>query len=305
MTIPRRYPPPVSRVIVVVADGLRPDIIPLLDLPVLGRLARRGASTLHAHTVRPSVTAAAMVSLLTGVTPDVHGLTTSRFRVPRPSGRLDPMPRLLRAAGVRTTAFMARLPWAYRRLGATLGRKLGFDSVSFRGANAREILAAGRHDLAVHRDGLLMMHWPDADRAGHDHGWPSPAYNRAARWIDQCLAEFEDVISSDAGTVLIVVADHGGGGRQRCDHDSDHPLDRTIPIILAGDSIHQTSLLPGSSLLDVPATILHLLGAEVPASYSGRVLHEALFAGDVLDTGWTNGNRRALRHSERALAVAS
>src|SRR5262245_14822552 len=131
MMIPRRTSPVARRVIVVVADGLRPDIIPLLDLPTFGRLVRQGASTLDGRTVKPSVTAAAMASLLTGVEPRIHGLANSRFRIPRPVHALDPMPRVLRDAGVATTAWMATLPWTYRSLGATIAKRAGFDHVSF------------------------------------------------------------------------------------------------------------------------------------------------------------------------------
>lgn len=279
MTIPRRVllPPTVRRVILVVTDGLRPDIIPLLELPTFGRLVRQGASTLVGRTVCPSVTAAAMGSLMTGVEPRVHGLASSRFRLPRPTGPVNPVPRALRAAGVRSAAYMAGLPWGYRRLGRLLGRRLGFDTFSFRGTGAGDILAAARDELLARRDGLLVMHWPDGDRAGHDHGWPSPAYLRAARWMDRCLAELDDITgaSSDPETLLIVMADHGGGGATRRDHDADHPLNRTIPIILAGGAVRRTTLWPDSSLLDVPPTVLHALGVAVPESYAGRVLHEA------------------------------
>jgi arylsulfatase A-like enzyme len=277
MMIPRRTSPVARRVIVVVADGLRPDIIPLLDLPTFGRLVRQGASTLDGRTVRPSVTAAAMASLLTGVEPQVHGLANSRFRVPRPAHALDPLPRVLRDAGVPAMAWMAALPWTYRGLGATLARRVGFDHVSFEGKGASEILSAAASTLVRHREGLQMLHWPDADAAGHAHGWPSPAYLRAARGLDHWLGELDELTnaSRDPDTLLIVLADHGGGGTERRDHDSDHPLNRRIPIILAGGAVHHVTLLPDSSLLDIPPTVLHALGVTIPATYAGRPLLEA------------------------------
>jgi arylsulfatase A-like enzyme len=293
MMIPRRSPVVARRVILVVADGLRPDIIPLLDLPTLGHLARQGAATLDGRTVSPSVTAAAMASLLTGVEPRVHGLDNSRFRIPRPSERIDPMPHVLRTAGVSTSAWRARLPWTYRGLGAALGARLGFDRVCFSGSGAGEILTAARAALSGPCEGLLMLHWPDADRAGHDYGWPSPAYLRAARGIDHWLGELDRIASAsrDDDTLLIVLADHGGGGTRRRDHDSYHPLNRRIPIILAGGVVRQTMLLPDSSLIDVPPTILHALGVEIPASYSGRVLIEAFRSPRLADRsrGWPEG----------------
>jgi arylsulfatase A-like enzyme len=298
MMNPRRVPhsAPVRRVIVVVADGLRPDIIPLLELPTFGRLVRHGASTLHGRTVSPSVTAAAMGSLLTGVEPAIHGLASSRFRMPRPARVLEPLPAVLRAAGHHTAAHMARLPWAYRRLGRLLGQRLGFHTMSFDGDDAGEILTAARPALS-RRDGLLVMHWHDCDRAGHRHGWPSPAYLRAAWFLDRCLAELDHWTgaSSDANTLLIVMADHGGGGTTRRDHDSEHTLNTRIPIILAGGLIRPTTLLPDSALIDVPATILYALGVPIPESYTGRALRE----GFVMQSIAPRGDARA------ELAVAS
>ncbi len=278
MTRSRFDPPlrPVQRVIVVVADGVRPDVIPLLDLPNFTRLARHGRSTMHGRTVSPSVTAAAMSSLLTGVRPTTHGMTTDQFKLPRPRHRLDPLPGVLRQHGIPSSAWMARVPWTYRRLATTLVRRLGFDRASFEGDGAEGVLEAATTTLQARTPGLCLMHWPDADRAGHDHGWPSPAYLRAVRWLDRCLGELEEITSasSDPDTLLIVLADHGGGGRRRRFHDSDHPLDFTIPIILAGGRVPRGTLRHDASLLDVPATVLHALGAPIPETYCGRTLHE-------------------------------
>ena len=79
-----------------------------------------------------------------------------------------------------------------------------------------------RATLVARRDGLLMLHWPDADAAGHAHGWPSPAYLRAARGIDHWLGELDALTnaSRDPDTLLVVLADHGGGGTERRDHDT-------------------------------------------------------------------------------------
>ena len=75
----------------------------------------------------------------------------------------------------------------------------------------------------------------------------------------------------------MALADHGGGGKQPNDHESDHPLDRTIPIAFSGAAIARRELGP-VTLLDVPATIVHALGLSIPSSFEGSVLHE-IFAG--------------------------
>lgn len=265
---------PVRRVVLVVLDGLRADAIDTLALPHLRRLRSIGASTLTAQTVAPSVTAAAMTSLLTGVPPTVHGLTSDRFRIPRTRARLQPLPRVLEHAGYPTTAFVREIPRLYRGVATRIVRQLGAGDARFVGHNAPEILLAARNTLATQRRGLVLMHWPDADMAGHDHGWMSAPYAEAARRLDATLGLLAGLIEieRDPYTLLIALADHGGGGVDPRDHDSDHPIDRTIPIVAVGGGVPAGASLGAAHLLDVPATVLAALGVAQPAEYAGRPL---------------------------------
>lgn len=267
----------VSRVIVVVLDGLRADAIPLFQLDTVARLARDGAATFTAQTVAPSVTAAAMGSLLTGVRPVDHGLTSDRFRVPAPRVSLQPLPRVLGSAGVPTHAWLAGLPFGYGALARRLARMVGVEHATFRGRCSLEILAAARRTLATERRGFFLLHWPDGDRAGHAHGWTSRPYAAAIRGMDDALGMLASLTraAEDPETLLVVMADHGGGGVVFRDHDTDHPHDRTIPLVLAGGRVVRGELAPYSSLLDVPATVAWAVTGVVPTGYAGRVLVEA------------------------------
>ncbi len=272
----------ISRVILVVIDGLRADAIHLFPLPNLASLAECGAYTFTARTVTPSVTAAAMTSLLTGVAPHVHGLTSDRFGMPRPRVPLTPVTQLLRTAGMPSSAFLAELPRAYRGLAERVARGLAVDHVSFRGQTANDILRVADASLTTQRRGFIMLHWPDADRAGHVHGWSSNAYAHVARQLDDALGalvRWVDVLR-DASTLMIVCADHGGGGVDARNHDSLHPLDQRIPLLLLGAQVRRGHLGPNCSLLDVPATTCWALGVEPPATYSGRPLRQAFFLPD-------------------------
>lgn len=273
----RASPSHIRRVILVVLDGLRPDAIDAFGLEHLQRLMAHGAWTRRATTVTPSVTAAAMGSLVSGAPPQVHGLRGDRFHFPVPSGRVDPLPRVLQDHGLMTSAWVRELPLLFRPLGGRIARMAGVADARFAGQDAPGILLGARGALRSQRNGLLLFHWPDADRAGHAHGWMSAEYGEAARRLDAslgllaALAELHD----DPSSVLIALADHGGGGARANDHDSDHPLDRTIPIVLAGGAVVPGELAPMASLLDVPATVCWALGVPVPASYPGRPLTEA------------------------------
>lgn len=266
----------VERVVLVVLDGLRPDTIDACGLENWKRLAARGASTLAGTTVGPSVTAAAMASLFTGVAPDTHGLRSDKIHLPRARGVVHPLPRCLRGAGVPTSTFINCIPWLFRGVAARITRALGVDDPHFVGVTAEDIVMAARRRLADEGCGLVVVHLPDADRAGHAHGWMSEQYLNAARRLDHALGLVAAYarIDEDPRSLLVALADHGGGGVDPRDHDSIHPLDRTIPILLTGRSVRPACLPRDASLLDVPPTVLWSLGVPIPQSYAGKPLME-------------------------------
>src|SRR4051812_25462707 len=104
----------IRRVIVVVLDGLRPDAIERFDLVHLERLMAHGASSRIATTVAPSITTAAVTSLLTGVSPIRHGVTTDRVFIPGGATDITPIPQLLAQHGFPTSGFMSDVPTLFR-----------------------------------------------------------------------------------------------------------------------------------------------------------------------------------------------
>jgi arylsulfatase A-like enzyme len=275
-----RAPDGITRVIVVVLDGLRPDAIHRLALPCLSSLLEQSAHTLEGRTVRPSVTAAALASLFTGVTPEHHGIRSERMLWGAMGRRLTLLPRVLSRSGVPVAGHMRRLPHGFRTLGTAIAARLGVRA-RFEGATAAGILEAALPTFATQPHGVHYFHWPDADDAGHAAGWMSPTYGAAAHDVDAALARLLRVTGAldDPGTVLIALADHGGGGHTTHDHDSDHPLDTGIPIVVAGGQVQPTLLAAGSSPLDVCATIPWLFGIAAPPEWSGHPLRAAFGTG--------------------------
>jgi arylsulfatase A-like enzyme len=127
----------------------------------------------------------------------------------------------------------------------------------------------------------------------------SREYGDAARRVDSALGHLVSTLDleHDASTVLVALADHGGGGIVPDHHEGDHPLNTTIPLVVSGAAVRHVSLRE-SSLLDVPATVAWLLGGVIPDSYSGRPLVEifgeprAAFASRDLHVGETLGALR-------------
>ncbi|RAZ72905.1 alkaline phosphatase family protein [Mesorhizobium atlanticum] len=77
-----------THVLIVLFDGLRPDLISPWLTPNLERLKRRGATLSRHRTVYPSETRIALTSLVTGTTPDRHGIVGNKYL-----DRLSGMPR--------------------------------------------------------------------------------------------------------------------------------------------------------------------------------------------------------------------
>jgi predicted AlkP superfamily pyrophosphatase or phosphodiesterase len=269
---------PYRRVILVILDGLRADAIDVFGLNTLQCLRKTTAHTSAARTVEPSVTWAVMTSLMTGVAPAVHGVVSERIHLPRPKAKLHPLPATLGEAGLPSTAVLCSIPRVFRPVASAIGRGLGVGHLRFVGHGAEEILDSARDRLADQRRGLIFLHWPDADSAGHDHGWMSPQYAQASKTLDDTLGELLRIVDleTDAETLLIALADHGGGGVDPKDHESTHPFDRLVPLYLMGAGVSAGDLGPNVSLLDVPATILWALGVERPATYVGRPLTDLI-----------------------------
>jgi hypothetical protein len=267
--------PIAKRVVLAIVGGLRPDAIEEFSLSNIQTVAELGASTLTCKSVSPAYATTCVASIMTGVSPSEHGMRTDRLSFPRNLGYLDTLPRLIANEGYQVSAFMGEIPPTIRGTAGLVGRELGFPSLSFAGNTSAEVLRSALHALCSQRRGLIALYFSDADRAGHEYGWMSHEYGIAARKIDQSIGILNALSAPGSGeSMLVVVADHGGGGENSQGHVSEHPLDVTVPLVLAGRHIARCTL-GGVSLLDIPPTILRALGITVPRSYEGRVLTEA------------------------------
>ena len=267
--------PIAKRIVLAIIGGLRPDAIEEFNLSDIQTIADLGASTLACKSMSPAYATTCVGSIMTGVSPSEHGIRTDRLSFPRNLGYLDTLPRLIANEGYQVSAFMGEIPPTIRGTAGLVGRELGFPSLRFSGNTSAEVLRSALHVLCSQRRGLVALYFSDADRAGHEHGWMSHEYGVAARKIDQSIGILNALGAPGSGeSMLVVVADHGGGGENPKGHVSDHPLDLTVPLILAGRHIAR-STLGDVSLLDIPPTILRALGITVPRNYEGRVLTEA------------------------------
>lgn len=271
----RRLDTPTDRVIVVSIDGLRPDAISRYGLSTLSHLVEWGAYSLEARTIYPSKTLPSHTSMLTGVPPEVHGIAWNEDRT-RSEGLVG-VPTLFevaRAQGLKTAAFFAKSKFRHLQRPRSLDHSeapLGYEFLM-----APEVVEAATRYLRYEKPDLLFVHIAEPDYAGHLVGWMSWLYRLGARRADAAvrrIIEEAEVVYGQGGFTLIVTADHGGHGRS---HGSDDPRDMTIPWIAWGQGVVPGELVVDSiRTMDTAATVLWLLGVDIPADWAGRPVYRA------------------------------
>ncbi len=271
-----------QKIVLLVIDGLRPDAVTPERMPVLSDLMERAWRAERASTVRPSITVAALTSLGTGVSPQRHGLRSAGIGSLARLRGLRPLPAELRRLGVETTIVIPELAGSARWLASALLRLGGATRLIMAPAAPGPLLEATlRHLLGNGGREFVVAYVNDTDLAGHAWGWMSPAYLQAAGTIDRALTHLAPLID-DPEALVIITADHGGGGVLPQDHDHPHPVNDAIPLMLLGGRVS-----PGiggvgpTHLLDIPPTVLHGFGGTAPAQYEGRVIHEAFLSEHV------------------------
>ncbi|HEY2804815.1 MAG TPA: alkaline phosphatase family protein [Gemmatimonadales bacterium] len=260
-----------ARCVVVLADGLRPDAVTRTHMPTLRALGADYTRAISANTVRPSVTVAALASFATGVSPAAHGLVEPGLGFLTRLSALRPLARELGRHRISTLVAAGAPAIRSRPVACALTACAGVDRLVLSEGGARGIVEGSVPHLDNHEFAFIYL--PDCDRAGHSNGWMSPTYLKAASHVDAAIASLAIRLDS---SLLIVLADHGGGGVYPTDHDAPHPINDHIPLVLAGRGVRHGHTITGDvSLLDIPPTILRWFDVPVPLNYEGRALQEA------------------------------
>ncbi len=246
-------------VIVIIVDGLRPDLISTERTPTLQRLIDEGAATLEAKTVRPSVTLPSITSMFTGLRPQDHGITFNDYDPSKEPVAATTMFDVAHDAGIRTAFFSGKVKLRH----AIHVDSLDVESVRFLPDASVALLA--RAHLKESQPGLMVVHLPNVDRAGHEFGWRSKEQLETLVATDIAIASILQVVESDAlnGPVrLIVTADHGGEGKN---HQRRRRGNETVPWLVWGEGITARPIESVAITLTAAAA-LRSLGLEIPAN---------------------------------------
>ena len=255
-----------QHVVLFLIDGMRPDGMQAAQTPTLDALLARGTHTLHAQTTMPSMTLPCHASLLLGVLPARHGITTNVWMP-----QVRPVPGLfdvLHEAGLITAFFYN---WEeLRDLSRPGALKASFmvKDTTGDGTADSEVAALAAAWLGANPFNFAFVYLGATDIAGHAYGWMSEHYLAAISHADRCIASVLEALPEDC--TILVTSDHGGHEQT---HGTDTPEDMTIPLILSGPTIPAATRIAGAvQITDIAPTVTQLMGVSAPREWAGKAL---------------------------------
>ena len=259
--------PTITPVILLMLDGLRPDVFGQCQAPNLEAFRDRSAYSMAAQSVEPSVTIPCHTSIFHSVPPARHGIVTNDWH---PMAR--PLPGLMEVAKQheRRCAFIHN--WEYLR---DLNRPgslsyIYFEDSAYDPVGDERIIAEAIRYFEEATPDFMFVYQSTIDVWGHRYGWMSAEYLRHVEFIDKSVGRLLDAIS-DRATILIQ-SDHGGHDRT---HGTELAEDMTILWMVAGPDIRQNHTIQQPvSLLDTAPTMARLMGIKPHEMWEGSVIEE-------------------------------
>jgi len=234
-----------------------------------------GSWTMHARGVFPTSSAANWASIITGVGPEQHGVTSNDWRV----GQFNIPTSVAGSGGYFPSIFQVLTD---QHPGWEIGSVYNWDG--FSNLYDRQFVDYDMHgqdefkttELAVayikaKKPEFLFVHLDQVDHALHGHGHGTPEYYQAVTTADTQIAQIRQA-TIDAGisddTVFLITSDHGGVGKG---HGGETLAELEVPWIAYGAGIRRGLQmdLPVNTL-DTAATAAWLLGVRAPYAWLGR-----------------------------------
>lgn len=259
--------PLASRVLIISYDGLRPDAIGRAPMTNLIALMQESAYSLTAQTIIPSTTLPSHTSMLTGLCPAKHAVYWNDY-VPENGYALGTnLFTIAHTAGLRTVMIVGK-----EKL-RQIVRPESADVFIFKEADQTVAnLAVAEIQQGF---GVMFLHFPSGDYAGHEWGWMGGVqmynYREDDKMLGQILAALDESGLRDS-TLIIISADHGGHEKS---HGTELPEDMTIPWIVNGPGVIPGPLTSFVQTTDTAATASYALGLPLPAEWDGVPVYEA------------------------------
>lgn len=270
----------IEHVVIIGVDGMSPDGILHSSSPNMHYFMDHGAYTLHARAVLPTTSSTNWASMIMGVGPEQHGITSNEwerddFTLPAvDTGDEGIFPTIF--AVIRKQKPEAEIGVIYHWDG--FGRLFEKSAVSYSVDAVNEEDAADKASayIKAKKPLLTFVHMDHVDAAGHTYGHGTQQYYDAVSRADFLIGKIIDAVKR-AGiygqTLFIISSDHGGIGKG---HGGETLAEVEIPFILSGKSVKKAyeTRYPVFQY-DNAATVAFALRIEQPYTWIGRPVKAA------------------------------
>lgn len=278
-----------EHVILFVLEGFGQDSLKGGGMPVLGKLVKEGAVTWSATGVNPALRLPTMASLVTGMPVEKHGITWNAFEFSRGYPRSPSLFDYLDLSGGRDSAIfymdeslyqLARPePYTDYQLCGALRPECHPDKIVsyirqyFKKATSGH--GYGHAILSVPH--LLVVHLPEAGRAGVAHGWNSKEYRQGLQAVDAALKSVMEVFKEHGllNRTTVVVTSLSGPGSDIGGEEPTMKATPVVPWIASGVGIkHGQTIHQPVSIIDTGATVMRILGLDTHTEWESKAVEE-------------------------------
>lgn len=272
-----------EHVVMFVLEGFGQDSLKTGAMPVVSKLAKNGSVTWSATAVNPPLRLPTMASLLTGLPVEKHGMDWDTFDFARGYPRPPMMFDYLDLGGGKDTAIFFMEESLYQ-----LARPASFVDYQVCGRLRPECRASrvvtyireyfrkgeqgGYNHYVYGLPHLLIVHLPDAARAGKEHGWTSKEYATGLKEVDDAvgaiLSLYKEYKMID--DTMVIVTALNGIGETKQNGSLPH-----VPWIASGANIKAGhAIAKPVSILDTGATIMRAFGLETYTEWQSHAIEE-------------------------------
>ncbi|MEQ1795161.1 MAG: alkaline phosphatase family protein [Nitrospira sp.] len=288
-----------EHVILFVLEGFGQDSLKGGTMPTLSKLVKDGAATWSATGVNPALRLPTMASLVTGMPVEKHGITWNVFEFSRGYSRSPSMFDYLDLSGGRDSAIFYMDESLYQ-----LARPEVYTDYQLCGAlrpecRSEKIVSYIRQYFQKATSGhgyghailsvphLLVVHLPEAGRAGVAHGWNSKEYRQGLQAVDAAMKSVLEMFKEHGliNRTTVLVTALSGPGTDLNGEEATIAGTPMVPWIASGVGIkHGQVIHQPVSIMDTGATVMRILGLETHTEWESKAVEEIFQAAAVAPT---------------------
>jgi predicted AlkP superfamily pyrophosphatase or phosphodiesterase len=269
-----------TRIVMIALDGISVNGFQQAKTPHLDALLAEGALSLTTRVVMPSITLPNWTSILTGSSPEQHGVVDNswelnKFTLPPTERDADGYyPSVFTVLKNKVPNVKTAFYYNWVNLFYPHNPKY-FDEVEFLEDDGYIPNYDKAFDFIVKNRNyptIVYLYSVHTDHMGHVHGWMSPEYIKSIEEADEQIGLLIEKMKKEGlyeSTYFMFLSDHGGIKKGHGGFSVDEmevPWGIVGPGIKKGYKIEQPN-----NTMNTASLILHLFKVPQPASWSGHL----------------------------------